>query len=107
MPDGVIKKSIKVIYQYKMALLFIAFWAHVSILNLFYFNYSGPVFLFEENSEPLTIQVHCLIALVSTAIYFLVEKLRVANHLKKSKTTDKIWFVSCVILVASIIVVLF
>lgn len=103
---NVIKKTLKKIYQFKMTLLFLAFWAHVSILNLFYFNYSGPVFLLEENSAPLTIQVHFLIALLSTLFYFFVSKVRIANELKKSKITDNMWFISCIILIMLILSVL-
>lgn len=70
-----LKQIVKAVYQYKMTLLFVILWAHVSILNLFYVNYSGPVFLWQENSEPLTVQIHVLIALVSVLFYQLCNKL--------------------------------
>jgi len=76
MANNVITKKLKALYQYKMTLLFLLLWLHVSLLNLFYVNYRGPVFLWEENSQLLTIQVHCLIALTSTGFFLAITKLR-------------------------------
>lgn len=76
MANNVITKTLKTIYQYKIFLLFLALWGHVSLLNLFYVAYRGPVFLWHENSQPLTILVHMLIALLTTSFYLLVTKLR-------------------------------
>ncbi|WP_085300627.1 hypothetical protein [Cognaticolwellia mytili] len=102
MANNVIIKTLKVIYQYKMALLFLALWAHVSLLNLFYVNYKGPVFLWQENSEPLTIQVHFLIALLATGFYLAISKLRQIDSDKKVRITDKFWLVCSLVLVLSI-----
>lgn len=76
MAKNVITKTLKALYQYKMTLLFLLLWMHVSLLNLFYVNYSGPVFLWEENSRFQTIQIHFLIALASTVFFLVVSKLR-------------------------------
>jgi hypothetical protein len=106
MANNVITKIIKAIYQYKMTLLFFVLWAHVSLLNLFFVNYSGPVFLWEENSQLLTIQTHFLIALMTTAFFLGITKLRQINRHKSFKITDKIWLVCSVLLIASIVFVL-
>ncbi|TWX72990.1 hypothetical protein [Colwellia sp. C1TZA3] len=76
MANNVIVKMLKAIYQYKMTLLFFILWAHVSLLNLFYVNYRGPVFLWQENSEFRTILTHFLIALITTAFFLAITKLR-------------------------------
>ncbi|WP_286264330.1 hypothetical protein [Thalassotalea atypica] len=53
----------------KPLILFAIIWLHVSLLNLFFVNYSGPVFLWKENSEPTTLLVHFLIAATTTTIF--------------------------------------
>ena len=102
MANNVVIKTLKSIYQYKIALLFLALWAHVSLLNLFYVSYSGPVFLWQENSQLLTIQVHIFIALLTTGFYLAVNKLRQVNKTKTEKITDKVWLVCSLFLVFSI-----
>jgi len=102
MANNVITKTLKKIYQYKIALLFLALWAHVSLFNLFFVSYSGPVFLWEENSELLTIQVHLFIALLTTGFYLAVNKLSKINKAKKIKVTDKMWLACSLALVLSI-----
>lgn len=102
MANNVITKTLKKLYRYKIALLFIALWAHVSLLNLFFVSYTGPVFLWQENSEPLTIQVHFLIALFTTLFYLSVSKIRQVNAIKTVKVTDKFWLVCSVVLLLSI-----
>jgi hypothetical protein len=102
MAKNVITKTLKAIYQYKMVLLFFILWAHVSLLNLFFVNYSGPVFLWEQNSQLLTIQTHFFIALITTVFFVLVTKLRMINRHKKVKISDKIWLLCSILLLASI-----
>tara|TARA_R110000744_G_scaffold7953_11_gene27092 strand:- start:280 stop:621 length:342 start_codon:yes stop_codon:yes gene_type:complete len=106
MKNNVISKILTALYQYKMTLLFLVLWAHVSLLNLFYVNYSGPVFLWQENSQLQTIQVHFLIALITTLFFLAVTKLRLMNRNKAVKITDKIWLACSVLLIASIAFVL-
>lgn len=101
-----IKRAIKAIYQYKLTLLFLIFWAHVSLLNLFFVNYSGPVFLWEENSQLLTLQVHFFIAALATFFYILVTNIRKFSHASKFKVGEKIWLISSLILFLSISVIL-
>jgi hypothetical protein len=102
MANNVVTKTLKSIYQHKIALLFLALWAHVSLLNLFYVSYSGPVFLWQENSQLLTIQVHIFIALLTTGFYLAVNKLRQVNKTKTEKITYKVWLFCSLFLVFSI-----
>ncbi|MEH6597351.1 MAG: hypothetical protein V7736_17605 [Colwellia polaris] len=106
MAKNIITKTLKAIYQYKMALLFVVLWAHVSLLNLFFVNYSGPVFLWEQNAQLITIQTHFLIALITTLFFLMVSKCREFNRNKKVKISDKIWLLCSILLIASITFVL-
>jgi len=106
MAKHVIKKTLKAIYQYKIVLLFFVVWAHVSVLNLFYVNYSGPVFLWKENSQLQTIQVHFFIALLTTGFFLMVSKLGQCNNTQQVKTSVKIWLSCTVLLIAAIAFVL-
>ncbi|MBA6327749.1 hypothetical protein H4J46_07340 [Colwellia sp. MB02u-6] len=89
MANNVMTKMLKAIYQYKMTLLFFILWAHVSLLNLFYVNYRGPIFLWQENSELRTIQTHFLIALITTVFFVAITKLRKISGNKAFKTNGK------------------
>jgi len=60
-------------------------WLHVSILDLFFITYKGPVFLWQESSQVMTLAVHFLIALMTTGLYKLLCKLRV----NQSKTVSE------------------
>jgi hypothetical protein len=85
MANNVMTKMLKAIYQYKITLLFFILWAHVSLLNLFYVNYSGPIFLWQENSALRTIQTHFLIALITTVFFVAITKLSSNKTFKTNK----------------------
>lgn len=102
MANNVMTKTLKAIYQYKILLMFFVLWLHVSLLNLFFVNYSGPVFLWQENSELLTIQVHFFIALLTTIFYLTVTKIRQLKGEKKLAVTDKTWLFCSLVLMLSI-----
>jgi hypothetical protein len=76
------------------------------LLNLFYVNYKGPVFLWQENSEPLTISVHLLIALLGAGFYLAVSKLRQIDTTKKVRISDKFWLACSLVLVFFIVFLL-
>lgn len=59
----------------KTFFLFLIIWLHVSLLDLFFVNYSGPVFLWKENTELKTLAVHFSIALITTFSFMLAEKM--------------------------------
>lgn len=81
-----IKAIIKKIYQYKITLLFFVLWAHVSMLNLFYVDYTGPVFLWEKNTQLLTILIHMAIAGLTTGVYLAICKIRSLIGIKTSSS---------------------
>jgi len=63
--------------RHQFKLLFVVIWLHVSVLDLFYITYNGPVFLWQDNSQLLTLAVHFLIALVTTVLCKIIAKGRV------------------------------
>jgi len=71
--------------RHRCKLLFVIIWLHISVLDLFYVTYNGPVFLWQENTQLLTLAVHFLIALVTTGLYKTIAKIRT----NKSQTLGK------------------
>ena len=67
--------------RHQFKLVFLIIWLHVSVLDLFFITYNGPVFLWNANTQLLTLVVHFLIAL-STAILF---KVIAKNRVKKEQ----------------------
>jgi len=71
--------------RHRLKLLFIIIWLHISALDLFYVTYRGPVFLWQENAQFLTLLVHFLIALVTVGLYWLISKRASSEFNNKSK----------------------
>jgi hypothetical protein len=67
-------------HQYK--LLFVIIWLHVSVLDLFYITYQGPVFLWQENAQLLTLVVHFSIAMITVGCYWLINRIS-SSYLNK------------------------
>ena len=67
--------------RHRLKLLFAIIWLHVSALDLFFVTYRGPVFLWEENAQPITLLVHFLIAIATVSLYWLLNN----RSLKKRK----------------------
>lgn len=63
--------------RHQFKLVFLIIWLHVSVLDLFFITYKGPVFLWHENSQLLTLMVHFLIALSTAILFKVVAKKRV------------------------------
>ena len=82
---------IKFITRHQVKLLFIVVWAHVTILNLFYVNYAGPVFLWEKSIQAHTLFIHLTVALLTLAFYFLLihvsTRFQINKAAKSLKTT--------------------
>ncbi|MDX2367560.1 MAG: hypothetical protein QNK36_04020 [Colwellia sp.] len=68
--------------RHQCKLLFVIIWLHISVLDLFYITHNGPVFLWQENTQILTLAVHFLIALVTTGLYKTISKIRVNKSQK-------------------------
>ena len=85
-------------------LLFLILFVHVSILDLFFVNKNGPVFLWYENSKLITLCTHLLIAFLAVLLAFLLNKLMLAlkkNNIIIAKTVP----VLTVLILISVIVV--
>jgi len=82
--------------------LFITLFVHISLLDLFFVTYNGPVFLWDKNSEMLTILTHFTIALCSVLFYLLISKLRGQYQAGQFKIGEKIWIMCSLFLVLSI-----
>jgi hypothetical protein len=66
----------------------VVIWLHISILDLFFITYNGPVFLWRDNSQLPTIIVHFSIALATTILFKIIAKARIAK-LQKNKLQQK------------------
>lgn len=62
----------KFIKRHQAKLLFLILWAHVTILDLCYVTYAGPVFFFEENLQPSTLFIHLSVAFCTLFFYFVL-----------------------------------
>jgi hypothetical protein len=56
----------------KTVYLFCVLWIHISLLNLFFVNRNGAVFLWQENSELNTLVAHFVIALCAVLFYIML-----------------------------------
>jgi hypothetical protein len=84
---------IKFITRHQAKLLFIVVWAHVTILDLFYVSYAGPVFLWDKSIQMHTLFIHLVVAFSTLAFYFLLMEINIRFRLKKAaklmKTTKE------------------
>ncbi len=65
----------KFIARHQEKLLFAVVWLHVTMLNLFYVSYSGPIFFWSESVQLKTLAIHLSVALVTLGLYFTLIKL--------------------------------
>ncbi|HBY85832.1 MAG TPA: hypothetical protein DEO86_08160 [Colwellia sp.] len=75
----------KFIVRHQAKLVFITAWAHVTILDLCYVTYSGPVFLWQKSLQPFTLFIHLTIACLTLFFYFLLKN--TCARLQKYKAT--------------------
>jgi hypothetical protein len=67
--------------RHQFKLVFLIIWLHISVLDLFFITYKGPVFLWQENMQLLTLVVHFLIALLTAILFKVIAKARVNKEL--------------------------
>ena len=89
--------------KYSLVFLFLALFAHVSIMDLFFVSYSGPVFLWEENLAIRTVVVHIICALLSALSYKLFAYIRKDAVKGRIVLSDKVLIICSIALVFSII----
>ena len=80
---------------------------HITLLDLFFVQYSGPVFLWEENLRWSTLLVHVLIAVLTWAFYLFITKLRREYQLGQFKIGENIWIACSFFILFSIGFLLF
>ena len=68
---------LKIWLENKTTQLFLVLWLHISLLNLFFVNQGGFVFLWEQNGELNTLMTHFFTALIATAFYMMITKIRI------------------------------
>jgi len=82
--------------------LFLVLWVHISLLNLFFVNHRGAVFLWQENSELNTLITHFVIALSAVFFYMMVSKLRVLFSNKKFALGNNLFILGSLAMMALI-----
>ncbi|MFT5757990.1 MAG: hypothetical protein ACI9LM_002727 [Alteromonadaceae bacterium] len=93
-------------FNKKTLLLFIIIFVHVSILDLFFVTLNGAVFLWEENSQLLTIATHLTIAVMVTLLYVAISMFRIKYQQGISQNWDKVWWLSSLLMFAIIAIIL-
>ncbi|MGV2871020.1 hypothetical protein [Colwellia sp. E150_009] len=58
------------------------------MLDLFYITYRGPVFMWHENGQWLTLLVHFCIALLTTGLYWLMNKRVKAKRKSQAQSNE-------------------
>lgn len=90
----------------KTTQLFLVLWLHISLLNLFFVNHRGFVFLWQENGELNTLITHFSTALAATLFYLAVKKIRSGLVEKRLTISNNLFAVGSVIMVGLIGLVL-
>jgi hypothetical protein len=83
----------------KATQLFFVLWLHISLLNLFFVNKRGIVFLWQQNSELNTLLIHFITALIAALIYIAVTKIRIGLAEKKLTMGNHFFVVGSVVMV--------
>ncbi|AOW76943.1 hypothetical protein A3Q34_08775 [Colwellia sp. PAMC 20917] len=83
----------------KATQLFFVLWLHISLLNLFFVNKRGIVFLWQQNSELNTLLTHFITALIAALIYIVVTKIRIGLAEKKLTMGNHFFVVGSVVMV--------
>jgi hypothetical protein len=83
----------------KTTQLFFVLWFHISLLNLFFVNKNGFVFLWKQNGEINTLLTHFFTALIATLLYFVISKIRVGLAEKKLSFSHNFFVVGSIIMI--------
>ncbi|MBU2871225.1 hypothetical protein [Colwellia sp. E2M01] len=73
----------KFIIRHQEKLLFIVLLGHVTLLNLFYVTYNGPIFFWAESLQFYTQFIHLMVAAITMGFYFILLKLTKRFNLSK------------------------
>lgn len=83
----------------KTILLFFIIFFHNSLLDLFFINHTGIVFLWQKNSQLNTILTHLLITFLVVTFFLLFEKLSNSYRNRTFKVGEKTWAICSVVLI--------
>lgn len=89
-------------YKSKTFLLFIVLLLHITLLDLVMVTYSGATLLIDKNIELKTILTHLFITSISVGFYFLLNQSVKLYKSSKIETSDLMWWICSIILVAVI-----
>ena len=63
------------ITHHQTKLLFLVIWAHVTILNLFYVTYTGPIFFWQQSLQIKTLIIHVMVACLTLLCYVFLTRI--------------------------------
>ena len=86
----------------KTTQLFFVLWLHISLLNLFFVNKRGIVFLWQNNSELNTLLTHFVTALTATLFYIAIIKIRLRLAEKKLTLGNNVFVFGSAVMLALI-----
>ncbi|NQZ86578.1 MAG: hypothetical protein HRT54_03245 [Colwellia sp.] len=89
----------KIWLKNKTTQLFFVLWFHISLLNLFFVNKGGFVFLWKQNAELNTLLTHFCSALIATLFYLAITKIRIVLADKKFSFSHNVFVFGSVIMV--------
>jgi hypothetical protein len=87
--------------------VFLILWLHVSLLDLFFINFKGPVFLWQANMQVNTLVTHLVIATLATTFISFIALLVRQHKDGKLVVSEKVWALCSLCLVVSIVFLLF
>jgi len=90
----------------KKILLFIVILLHISVLDLFFVTHNRVVFLWEENSQLLTITTHLAIAIMVTLFYLAISTFRVKYQQRGTKVGERMWWISSLFMLVIIVILI-
>jgi hypothetical protein len=78
------------IKRHQAKLLFVVILAHVTILDLVYVTYDGPIFFWQQNLQWFTVFIHLVVAFISLIFYFMLIRLNTHfQHMLATYRHDK------------------
>ncbi len=93
---------LKIWLKSKTTQLFFVLWFHISLLNLFFVNKRGAVFLWQENSELNTLLTHFIAALTAVMFYIAITRIRHYFLQQKVRFGNKLFVMGSIVMLVMI-----
>jgi len=97
---------LKIWLKNKTTQLFFVLWLHISLLNLFFVNKGGFVFLWKQNGELNTLLTHFCTAFIATLFYMAITRIRIGLAGKKVSLGNNVFVFGSVVMVGLIVFIL-